>query len=514
MNNAVFKGPNIMPCGHWALLAAFMFTNCEQVRPGNAVDCVDRPPALFPYAQGTTIPPNIAPLNFIINEKGERFFVSISKRNGPGIEITSRKPAIIIPPKKWRDLLGAASGQPIGITVSCRSNGAWRRYETIWDTVAVNEIDRYLVYRRIPVCKDWTFMGFYQRDLHTCSEQLIFHSYENGACFHCHSFRGNDAGNMVLEFRSKTIGAPMLLGTTDNSKVVLRAINTKTPFSTGKVGFTSWHPQESIIAFSMNKFQMVFNSAGSEPREVFDAEGDIALFDFRRNTVISCPEISQKDRIETTPEWSIDGRFLYFCSAPQLPESRFREIRCDLLRMGFDPGTSRWGKLDTVITAETAGASLLQPKCSPDGAFILVTIAPYGDFPIDKIHSRLALIDAKTSALHILDFGSRWSDGWHSWSGNGHWIVFTSKRMNGRFTSPWFSFMDDAGVVHAPFVLPQVDPAYFESSIIGYTMPEFTTGKILFTSDQIRKVIDSYSKNAPSNAAAADSAWSAGEKEF
>lgn len=495
-----------------ALLLLCAALDCGHYAPGNDVQRELRVPLLFPYAQGTTIPPNIAPLNFVIKEKGERFFVTISKNDTPAIAISSATSSIVIPSGKWSALLGRSKGSRIGITVCCRTGGLWRRYETIWDTVAAEEIDRYVVYRRIPVCKDWTFMGFYQRDLQGFEERMIFHNSGSGACFHCHSFRNNSAGRMVLEFRSKAIGTPMLLGTSEGGLNTLKAINTKTPFSTGKAGFVSWHPEKDLLAFTMNRFQMFFNAAGLEPREVFDAEASIALYDYARNTVIHCPDLSKMDRLQTFPSWSKDGRHLYFCSAPRLPEARCREIRCDLMRMAFDPAEMKRGVCDTVLTAIQAGGSVLQPECSPDGRSLLVTLAPYGDFPIDKVCGRLALVDLKTSSIRVLDSGARWTDGWHCWAKSGRWIVFTSKRANNRFASPWVRYVDDSGTVHAPFILPQRDPAWFESSIIAYTMPEFTTDRIPFSFAQIRNSLETCRRNAAT--AAADSASYEREREF
>jgi hypothetical protein len=405
-------------------------------------------------------------------------------------------------------LLDAAKGGSIGITVFASRNGSWSKFDTLWDTVCAHEADPFVTYRKIPVCKDWTYMGLYQRDIRNYDERLVFHNAKNGACFHCHSFRNNNADDMAMEVRSKTVGTPMLLTASKKGSVVLRAINTKTAFSTGRVGFTSWHPAKDLIAFSMNKFEMLFNSAGAEPREVFDAASDIALFDYSRNTVISCPDLSQKDRIETMPEWSKDGRFLYFCSAPQLPETRYREVKCDLMRIAFDPETKRWGQLDTILTAAQAGGSILEPKCSPEGKTMLVTLADYSDFPIDKVGSRLCLIDLNKPSIRNLEFTTAWTDGWHSWSDNGRWIVFSSKRMNGRFSSLWFSYIDTVGVAHTPVVLPQKDPSFYESSLLAYTIPEFTASRIKITSHQFATSIEAYRKNSQMDVADADSAQS------
>jgi Tol biopolymer transport system component len=261
-----------------------------------------------------------------------------------------------------------------------------------------------------------------------------------------------------------------------------------------------------MIAFSMNRFEMLYNSSGAEPRAVFDGSADVALFDATTNEISTSPELSRKDRIETMPEWSHDGRFLYFCSAEKLPESRFREIRCDLMRIGFDPQTKAFGRLDTVLTATRAGGSVLQPRMSPDGRLILVNIAPYGDFPVDKVGTRLGIFDAGSSALRTLDSNCRWSDSWHGWSSNGRWIVFTSKRPNGRFSAICYRYVDSSGVAHLPFALPQKDPAFYESSIFVFNVPECLTARIPVTIRQCRTALQEYGKKPGADAVTAASA--------
>jgi hypothetical protein len=474
------------------LVLALLLAGCGQNRPGNSVKEMHRPPVLYPYSCGTMLPPNIAPLNFRIREKGDRFFMSIAQKYKPGIELSGTSPSIILPIDKWKRLLAASKGEAIGITVCCRAQNEWQRFETIWDTVAVDSIDPYVAYRKIPVCKDWDLMGIYQRDLGNFNENAVTHNKENGACFNCHSYCRNNPADMALEVRSKDFGTPMLLGTLTNGATGLRGVDTKTQFSSGKAGFTSWHPSRNFIAFSMNRFEMLFYSAGAEPRAVFDAAADIAVFDIRKNAVTGTPELWHKDRIETMPEWAPDGRSLYFCSGPQLPEKQYRDVRCSLLRIGFDPASGAWGAVDTVLTAQKAGGSVLQPRCSPDGRFILVTVADYGDFPIDKAGARLCLYDIAAAALRRVWPANSRTDSWHGWSRSGRWIVWNSKRMNGRFSSVFFCYCDSSGMTHMPFVLPQKDPLFYESSITACNVPELLTGKIPYSIRQFQQVLDTY----------------------
>jgi hypothetical protein len=84
------------------LSCLLVFSGCGPARPAGETQVIDGPPSLFPFSHGTVIPPNIAPLNFVIQDQGERFFVSFSGNNGHDFAISSRTPEIAIPAGKWR----------------------------------------------------------------------------------------------------------------------------------------------------------------------------------------------------------------------------------------------------------------------------------------------------------------------------------------------------------------------------------------------------------------------------
>jgi|WetSurMetagenome_2_1015567.scaffolds.fasta_scaffold00234_9 hypothetical protein len=490
-------------------LAAF---GCSPSRPDDAAQPVHRRPDIFPLSHGTVIPPNIAPLNFVVRENGDAFFVLLKPADGKALEVSSRSPRISLPRGPWREMLARNRGKTIDVEIYCRADKTWRRFDAVRDTVAPDGLDPFVAYRKIPLCKDWYAMGMYQRDVRDFNERIVFENRSTTACLNCHSFLNNAPDRMAIQVRSKSFGTPMVLGGTEGGRFGLRAVNTATAFSSGKVGLTSWHPGGNLVAFTMNRFEMTFLTAGTEPRQVFDAAADIALYDNASNEISTCPALSRKDRIETMPEWSRDGRSLYFCSAPQLPESQYRSLACDLMRIAFDPKTGAWGAVDTVLTAVRAGGSVLQPRTSPDGRFILVNVSPYGDFPVDKDGTRLALLNLQTGSFAVYDSELAWTDSWHGWSSNGRWIVFSSKRLNGRFSCVCFAYADSAGGLHRPIALPQKDPSFYESSVFAYNVPECLTARIPVAIAQFAKALQNYGKKSSKDAVTAASAR-AGEYE-
>ncbi len=455
---------------------------------------IDRPAGIHPDYTDTVIPPNIAPLNFLVREKGTRYYVKIYSKQGKGIDIYNRRPCIEIPLGRWRKLLSLNHGQKLCFDVYVRDEkNQWSKFETITNTIANAKLDRYLTYRKISICVQWKDMGIYQRDLENYRESIVLHnsSFSEG-CVHCHSFLNNSPDNMLLQIRSSDYGTPMLIA--QNGKVT--AVNTRTKVTPGKVGFTCWHPNGLVIAFSINKYHMMYHSTAQEVRDVFDNAADLALYLLDSGQVISTGKITRPDRMETFPEWSRDGQYLYFCSAPQLPPERYSEVRCDLMRISYDCKTRKWGTLETIISAQEVNGSITQPRFSPDGRFLLFNVSEYSDFPIHQAKSDLYLMETETGRHRKLSISSTRCDTWHSWSSNSRWFAFNSKRLDGRFARPFFSYVDRTGKAYKPFVLPQKDPAFYDSLVRVYNMPELIKKTIPIKTKQLSRAIFDY-KHAP-----------------
>ena len=141
--------------------------------------------------------------------------------------------------------------------------------------------------------------------------------------------------------------------------------------------------------------------------------------------------------------------------------------------------------VETVLSAAQTGLSILLPRVSPDGRFLLFCMSQYGCFPVYQPTSDLYLMDLQTGKYRKASVNSEYAESWHSWSSNSRWIVFSSKRQGGLFTRPFLSYVDANGETHKPFVLPQKHPSFYESCYRVYSVPELIAGPVTVDSEAL-----------------------------
>jgi hypothetical protein len=457
---------------------------------------VGRPAGISPDYCEIIIPPNIAPLNFLVKEEGSYYCVKISSRRGEPIEVFSRSPKIKIPQKSWRKLLNNNKGEELYFDVFVkRTNGLWERFDTITNKIANESIDGFLVYRRMrPLYSQWGKMGIYQRNIENFDESTILNNrtYDKG-CANCHTFLDNNTNKMLIHIRSFK-GASMLLiedGKASN-------IDSRTQFGSAPIGHTTWHPTGKLIVFTIYRVRQFYHSAREEVRDVVDLDSSMGYYLFDSKTLKTDPKFSQGDYLETFPTWSPDGRYLYFCTAPILwsdreivPPENYEKSKYSLVRISYDIESDKWGEMETVLSSEQTGLSITQPRISPDGKFLLFCMSEYSGFPAFQSSSNLYMMDLGTGNYRLLDCNSDQSESWHCWSSNGRWIVFSSKMGDGLFIRPYFSYIDQSGNAHRPFVLPQKDPAFYDSFFKLFQIPELTKSPIPVTRGKLARLIRS-----------------------
>jgi len=459
-----------------AFAATLSACSCrDKVHP--SVVEVPRMPKVSPDYVDIVIPPNIAPLNFVIREPGRKYQARVYSVTGGIIEVISKTGEIVIPQNRWRDLLAQNVGQELYFDVCVeKDDGIWSRYQTIVNTIAVEKIDPYLVYRCMtPSSYAGKRMLICQRNLENFEEADVFdtQSFEGG-CIHCHSFIDQKPDQILIGVRRPSLPSVTLYG----HEGQVDKIGTK-------FGYTAWHPSGKVVAYSVNDVRQFFHSVRTEIHDVIDIDSAIFYYDIKEARIKTVPALADKKRLETYPAWTPDGKVLYFCSAPLLwtgteifPPERYREVKYDLMRIRYDIETDRWGTLETVLSADDTGLSILLPRVSPDGRFLLFCMAEYGCFPIYQPTSDLYLMDLQTGAYHKAPINSEYAEAWHSWSSNSRWIAFSSKRTGGVFTRILISYVDTDGQSSKPFLSPQKSPLFYDSCYYVYNMPELIAGSV------------------------------------
>jgi hypothetical protein len=87
-------------------------------------------------------------------------------------------------------------------------------------------------------------------------------------------------------------------------------------------------------------------------------------------------------------------------------------------------------------------------------------------------------MDLATRKYRKLPVNSSEVESYHSWSSNGRWLLFVSKRMDGLYSNVFFSHIDTAGNATKPFVMPQKDPDYYLINTVNFNRPVFITDKV------------------------------------
>ena len=468
------------------IFLTFVFAGCSRFADNEALH-VRQHASIHPAYEGTVIPYNLAPLNFMICEEGSRYRVRFSVAGKDSFDVAS-KGRVIIPVRKWKNLLSAHRGEPLDVSIFEKKETGWVRYAPLRFTIAPEPVDPWLVYRLIePGYVSWNKMGIYQRCMETFEERPVFVNYLTGekSCMNCHSFCRNNPDRMLFHIRQYNAGTIFVKDGT------ISKINTQTPQMISAGVYPRWHPGGRYVAFSVNTTRQDFHTTHTNKVEVYDLASDLVVYDTHTNTVFTDSIVCSKDYFETFPEWSPDGQYLYYCSAAARPmPGEYDSLLYDLLRIPFDVATGKFGKqADTLVSSVQTGKSVALARVSPDGKQVIFCMSDYGTFPIWHRENDLYLLNTETREVANLSaINSDQSDSYHSWSSNGRWIIFSSRRLDGAFTRPYLSYFDAEGKAHTPFLLPQKDPKHYDLSTKSYNLPEFITGKVKVSPYEIAKV--------------------------
>jgi hypothetical protein len=467
--------PTVLSVGWLGLLLAFGACADGNRRTDRTFD---HTPAIYPDYTEVTIPSNIAPLHFALADSCDydRAFATFEVE-GQTAEVKAKDGQFAISVAAWSKLLGHAAGKTIQVTLTVLTGGEWVRYPAFAIHVAAEPVDPYIAYRLIePVYEVWDEIGIYQRNMENYDESaIVTNEHTNFNCVNCHSFCMQSPDKMLFHYREAFAGTMIL----DGDRI--EKLNTKTPSTMSALVYPSWHPSGKFVAFSVNNTKQAFHTTDPNRIEVFDLASDVVVYDVDRHEIITTPPLFSPGVFETFPTFSPDGRTLYFCSADSvvMPQ-RYSSVKYSLCALSFDPDTRRFGtKVDTLYNAARLHRSVSFPRISPDGKFLMFTLAAYGNFSIWHKDADLYMLDLDTRRVASLDsLNSTEVESYHSWSSNSRWVVFSSRRLDGLYTRPFIAHIDTQGQASKPFLLPQKDANFYHRLMKSYNIPEFITGKV------------------------------------
>lgn len=452
-----------------AVTVCALLSGCTRMRQAAAT--ADAQPTIFPDYKGVTIPVNIAPLNFMV-EEAEHIQAVFSIGGNEQATVCGSEGVVDIPVDEWKDMTAKAAGRKIDVEVSVwnGSNPDGITYKPFTINVAKDSIDPWIAYRLIePGYEAWRQIGIYQRELASFDEvEMVTNKTTKSACVNCHHFQNRSSKRMMFHARGANGGTIFL----ENGR-------TKKIKPEMGIAYPAWHPGGRYIAFSSNVTRQNFYGQGRQVLEVFDKSSDLVLYDTKEDKIITDQRFLTEESMETFPSWSPDGKWLYFCSAASKKKSK--DLFYSILCVEFDGNSGNLGeRIDTVYNARTQGGSASFPRISPDGKYLLFTLAAFGTFPIWHNEADLKMM--------LLDTGepvdiSVWNDkenteSYHSWSENGRWVMFSSRRLDGRYTRVFMAYLDKNGKPHKPFLLPQKDPRLNTLRLKSFNIPEFIDDRV------------------------------------
>ena len=467
------------------LLVAALLAACGPRVPEN-FKASNEQPDIYPDYREVTVPVNMAPLTFQMAREAEQM---VARLSAGGEELLLGGDKIQPSHDDWQRLVAQAADKGISVEVYARYRGQWTKYEPFHIYVSPDSIDPYLSYRLIsPSYVSYEELTISQRHLENYDESVIYDNIlcsEEGAgkgqCINCHNYQQYNPERMQFHARQHQGGTIIAY----DGKI--RKINMKSDSLLSAGVYPAWHPQLNLIVYSTNATFQTFHITNPDKIEVFDTQSDLIAYDVEKNEVTNI----ERDTLEfeVFPCWAPDGRTLYYASAhfeyqDTIDHSyeliqRFREVRYNIYKKTFDPKTRQFGPRELVFDAAAMEQSATLPRVSPDGRFLMFALAPYGVFHIWHREADLWMLDLTTGeARNMKELNSDDVESYHSWSSNGRWVVFSSRRYDGNYTRPFIAHVDKDGRATKPFELPCADPDYHRQFMRSYNIPEFMRGPV------------------------------------
>ena len=492
-----------------AALAALL-SACHQASVPTTFTEVDKAPQIYPDYRDVTVPVNIAPLTFEMDGGCDEM---VARFRTDGYELVAGGTQVRPDEDEWRELMSKAAGKDIDVEVFACTNDQWSRYKAFKVSVSSDSIDPYISYRLIsPSYVAYEELTLNQRCLENYDEEVMVDNMLcgteiNGQCINCHNYQQFNPDRM--QFHARQLHG----GTIINYDGKVRKINMRNDSIISAGVYPAWHPWLPLIVYSTNLTSQSFHTRHHNKIEVYDSASDLIAYDVEKNEVTNIE--NDTTEFEVFPCWAPDGKTVYYCSAHfEFSDSteheadvimRAKEIHYNIYKKSFDPDTYTFGSRELVFRADSLGMSATLPRISPDGRYLMFALGNYGVFHIWHHEADLWLMELGASlnnkeikkkeeritnnARPMDEINSNDTESYHSWSSNGRWVIFSSRRNDGGYTRPFIAHIGADGKGSKPFELPQADPDYHRQFMKSYNIPEFMRGPVKVKPQEFARVL-------------------------
>ena len=308
-------------------------------------------------------------------------------------------------------------------------------------------------------------------------------------CGNCHSFSGDgstlgldvDYGNDKGGYAVLPVAEQMTL----NDEKIITWSDYKKDDGEATFGLLSQVSPNGRYVISTVKDRAVFVATPeiAFSQLFFPIKGILVVYDRETGEYKPLPGADDPAYVQSNPTWSPDGQSIVFARSkvyqkdsianaqsilldekdvPEFIEDK-EPFKFDLYRVPFNEG--RGGEAVPLAGASHNGMSNFFAKFSPDGKWIVFCKAE--NYMLLMPDSELFIVPAEGGEARRLRANTPLMNSWHSFSSNGHWLVFSSKAYT-PYTQLFLTQIDDAGNSTPPVVLER-----FTGKDRAANIPEF-----------------------------------------
>ena len=245
--------------GIFSCFFLLLLSSCHNVSVPTQFTDIRKTPHISPDYVDVTIPVNIAPLTFELEDSCDEI---VGRFTVDDYQLVCGGKAVQPEMNDWHELVSkaVANKKDIDVEVFIRLDKEWWRYQPFHITVSADSIDPYISYRLIsPSYVAYEELTLNQRCLENYEEKVMVNNMlcgeeTTGQCVNCHNYQQYNPRRMQFHAR-QFHGGTVIAYDGKLSKINMR---NDSILSAGV--YPAWHPWLPLIVYSTNKTSQSFHT--------------------------------------------------------------------------------------------------------------------------------------------------------------------------------------------------------------------------------------------------------------